>query len=115
MGDEQQGDAGFGLQAPEQVQNLGADGNVEGGHRLVGDNQLGTQGQGAGDADALALTAGELVRVTRGGSSGAGRLGPAAGRLRPGLRSEGTMSCTRSGSSRIPPMLMRGLSDANGS
>ena len=34
--------------------------------RLVADDELGPQGQGAGDADALALAAGELVRVAAG-------------------------------------------------
>ena len=67
MGDEEQGHARLVLDAPEQVQNLGADGDVQGGHGFVGDDEFGAQGQGAGDADALALAAGELVRVARQG------------------------------------------------
>ena len=39
-----------------------ADGDVEGGHRLVGDDELGADGEGAGDADALALASAELPR-----------------------------------------------------
>ena len=63
VGDEEQGHAGLVLDLPEQVQNLGADGDVQGGHGFVGDDEFGAQGQGAGDADALALAAGELVGV----------------------------------------------------
>ena len=51
------------LQVLEQVDHLRLDRHVERGDRLVGDEQLGLQGQRAGDADALALAAGELVRV----------------------------------------------------
>ena len=47
----------------EQVDDLRLDRHVERGHRLVGHQQLRLQGQRAGDADALALAAGELVRV----------------------------------------------------
>ena len=36
--------------------------NVEGGDRLVADDEVGARGERAGDADALALAAGELVR-----------------------------------------------------
>ena len=42
--------------------HLGLDRDVEGGHRLVGDDQLGPQRQRPGHADALALAAGELGR-----------------------------------------------------
>ena len=45
----------------EQVDHLRLDRHVERGDRLVGHEQLGVQGQGPGDADALALAAGELV------------------------------------------------------
>jgi hypothetical protein len=51
------------LQVLEQVDDLGLDRHVERGHRLVGDDQLGPQRQGAGDPDALPLATGELVRV----------------------------------------------------
>ena len=44
-------------------QDLGLDGHVQGRDRLVGDEQLGLQGDGTGHADALALPAGELVRI----------------------------------------------------
>jgi hypothetical protein len=51
------------LQLDQQVQHLGLDRNVERRDRLVGDDEFRLQDQGAGDADALALAAGELVRV----------------------------------------------------
>ena len=50
------------LQVVEQVDDLRLDRDVECGDRLVGDDQLRVQREGAGDADALALAAGELVR-----------------------------------------------------
>ena len=53
----------FLLQVVEQVHDLCLDRHVQRGHRLVGDDQLGAQGQGTRDPDALPLTAGELVRV----------------------------------------------------
>ena len=61
--DEQVGQAELALQVVEQVDDLGLDRHVERGDRLVGDDQLGPQGERPGDADALALAAGELVRV----------------------------------------------------
>ena len=63
VGDEDVGEVELGLQVLQQVHHLRLDRDVQGGHRLVRDDQLGPQGQGAGDADALALPAGELVRV----------------------------------------------------
>ena len=51
------------LQVVEQVDDLRLDRHVERGDRLVGDDQLRPQRERAGDADALALAAGELVRV----------------------------------------------------
>ena len=47
------------------MQHLRLDRDVERGDRLVGDDQLGLDRERAGDADALALAAGELVRVAR--------------------------------------------------
>ena len=61
--DEHVGQAELVLQVLQQVDDLGLDRHVQRGDRLVGDDQLGPQGERAGDADALALAAGELVRV----------------------------------------------------
>ena len=63
VGDEHVGEAELVLQVLEQVDDLGLDRHVERGDRLVADDQLRPQRDGAGDADALALAAGELVGV----------------------------------------------------
>ena len=51
------------LQLLDQVEDLRLDGDVERGRRLVGDQHVGTVGERHGDHDALALAAGELVRI----------------------------------------------------
>ena len=63
MADEQVGDAQLVLQVAQQVQHLRLHRHVQRRHRLVGRHHLGAQHQGAGDGDALALAAAELVRV----------------------------------------------------
>ena len=63
VGDEDEGDAELALELVEQRDHLRLDRDVEGGDRLVGDDELGLERQRAGDGDALALAAGELVRV----------------------------------------------------
>ena len=47
----------------EELEDVGLDGDVEGGGRLVGDQEVGAVGERHGDHDALALAAGELMRV----------------------------------------------------
>ena len=66
MGNEQIGEAEALLQILQQVDDLRLDRDVERRHRLVADDQVGIDGEGAGDADALALPARELVRITPG-------------------------------------------------
>ena len=66
VADHDVGQAHLVLELEQQVDDLGADRDVERRHRLVADHQLGLQDQGAGDADALALAARELVRVAVG-------------------------------------------------
>ena len=61
--DEDVGQVELALQALEQVEDLRLDRDVERRDRLVADDQLGPQRERAGDADALALSARELVRV----------------------------------------------------
>ena len=46
----------------QQIEDLGADGNVERGDRLVADDELRIENERARDADALALPAGEFMR-----------------------------------------------------
>ena len=63
VGDEQEGQREALLQVDEQVDDLRLDVDVERGDRLVGDDQRGLDRERARDADALALAAGELVRI----------------------------------------------------
>ena len=63
VGDKQIRGTELVLQFLEQVQNLGLNGNIQSGNRLVADNQLGLQRKSAGNADTLTLTAGELMRI----------------------------------------------------
>ncbi len=63
--DEQIGQAEVALQLRQQVDDLRSDADVEGGNRFVAHNELRPQREGAGDADALALSAGEFVRIAR--------------------------------------------------
>ena len=60
---EQQGQPEFALQVVEQVEHLGADRHVERRDRLVGDDDLRRERQRARDAEALALAAGQFVRI----------------------------------------------------
>src|SRR3546814_15681746 len=50
------------LQVLQEVQHLRLDRHVERGDRLVADQELGPKRERAGDADALALPAGEAMR-----------------------------------------------------
>ena len=65
VGDEQVGQPELALEPLEQVDDLGLDRHVERADRLVGDDQVRVEGERAGHADALALAAGELVRIAR--------------------------------------------------
>jgi hypothetical protein len=51
------------LEVGEQVEDLGLDRDVESAYRFVEDEEVGFECEGAGDTDALALPAGELVGV----------------------------------------------------
>ncbi|MCY1309442.1 hypothetical protein D9M70_595380 [compost metagenome] len=63
MADHQIGEAELFLKVEQQVDDLCADRYVEGRDRLVEHDDLGLEDQRAGDADALALAAGEFMRV----------------------------------------------------
>ncbi len=78
--DEEVGQPGVGLDVGEQLEHLGLDRHVEGARRLVADEQLGLGGQSPGDADALALAAGELRWLATEGGLAAGRRGRSARR-----------------------------------
>lgn len=61
--DEDQRESQFPLELGQQRGHLGLGRHVEGGDRLVADDQPRFGGQRPCDADALALSAAELVRV----------------------------------------------------
>ena len=63
VGDEQIGQVELRLQILQQVERLRLDRHVQRRHRLVAHDKLRVEGQGAGNADALALAAAEGVRI----------------------------------------------------
>ncbi|GAA2932987.1 hypothetical protein GCM10020221_30950 [Streptomyces thioluteus] len=63
MRDEEDGQAELPIEVAQQLEDRAGGLRVERGRRLVGEQHLGVAGQGAGDADALLLAAGELARV----------------------------------------------------
>ena len=75
VGDEEVRQVEVLLQLDEEVQHLRLDRDVERRHRLVGDDELRPEHEGAREADALPLAAAELMRVA------AGRLGAEADAL----------------------------------
>jgi len=63
VGNENVSQREFALEFLQQEENLRADGNIEGGYRFIGDDELWLENKSSGDADALALAAGEFVRI----------------------------------------------------
>ena len=63
MADEQVGECQTLAQIHEEIENLRLNGNIQSGYRLVTDDELRLDREGAGDPDPLALTAGELMRI----------------------------------------------------
>ena len=104
------------LQVLQQVDDLRLDRDVERGDRLVADDQVGLGGQSAGDADALALAAGELVRPAVDGVARQPHLVHQRAQRAPRVRRR---ICARPklriGSARMSRTRRRGLSDENGS
>ena len=66
VGDEQVGDSELLLEFFEHVDDLCLDGNVQGGYRLIADDEGRVDRQSAGNADPLSLSAGELVGIPGG-------------------------------------------------
>jgi len=54
------------LEAAEEIEDLGLNGDVESGDGLIADDEVGFDGECASDTNALALAAAELVGVARG-------------------------------------------------
>ena len=63
MGDHDDGLAVLAHGAAHEVEDLGAGLGVEVARRLVGEDDVGLAGQGAGDGDTLLLAAGQLARA----------------------------------------------------
>ena len=63
VGDEQDRHRQALAEVVDEVEDLGLDGHIEGGGRLVGDQELGLTGQRHRDHHPLAQTTGEFVGV----------------------------------------------------
>ena len=109
--DEEVGEVELVLQVLQQVERLRLHRDVERRDRLVGDDEARVERERAGDADALALAAGEGVRI----AAHVFRPQPDAAheRRRRGPRSSLplAMPLTRSGSPMMSSTVMRGLSE----
>ena len=66
MADEEIGEAEFILQIKKQIEDLRADGNIQGGDRLIRHHDPGLRHQSTRNGDALPLPAGQHVRITAG-------------------------------------------------
>jgi hypothetical protein len=96
VADEDIGQAEIVLQVLQQVEHLGLHRDVQRAHRLVEHQHLGVQRQAARDGHALALAAGELVRVLAEGRPS-----------RPTFSSRARARCSRSAVSPMPWMAHR--------
>jgi len=75
VADEEVGELELVAEIGEEVEDLALDADVEGAGGFVADDEAGLEGERTGDADALALAAGELVGVAvDGGASEAAAL-----------------------------------------
>ena len=112
VGDEEVGQAELLLQLLQQVDDLRLDRHVERRHRLVADDEVRLDRERAGDADALALAAGELVRVAVGEVRVQADDRAAAPGRAPAAPCRWPACGSRSGSPMMLPTDMRGFSDA---
>ena len=67
MRDEQVRQAEIALQLREQVDDLCADADIESGDGFIANDKFWAESEGAGDRDALALSAGKFVGITQAG------------------------------------------------
>jgi hypothetical protein len=63
VGDEKDGHAELIAEIAKEIENLGLDGDIEGGGGLIGDEEFGLASQSHGDHGALLHSAGKLVRI----------------------------------------------------
>ena len=61
VGDKKIGQVEFFLEIHQKIHDLSLNGDVQGTDGFVADNEFGFDGEGAGDADPLALSSAELV------------------------------------------------------
>ena len=116
VADEEVGQAQPVLQVAHQVEDLRLHGDVERRGRLVADDEVGLGRQRAGDGDALALAAGELVRVLRAvGGVEADEPQQLADAVRGLALRPSAMPKARIGSAMMSPTRQRGLRLAKGS
>ena len=104
-------------QVVDQLEDLLLDGDVQGGRRLVGDQQLRLAGQRHRDHHPLPHTAGELVRVLGDPFPGPwhARPGQAPRRPGPGPAPWWRRRCSRTASAICLPTVMVGFSEVSGS
>ena len=98
--DEDVGEAEPVLQIAQQIDDLRPDRDVERRDRLVADDELRLDRERAGDGDALALAAGEFVRIAARRCAARARPGAAARRRARGGCAAARRSCRASGSAR---------------
>ena len=84
VGDEEHGQVVGAAEVREEGEDLGLDGDVEGGGGFVGDEEAGTVDEGHGDEEALTLAAGELVGVVAVAGFRRGKADLVHGRQHPG-------------------------------
>ena len=115
--DVEERDLPFRLQLQHQVQDPDANRDVEHARRLVGEEHDRLDRERACDRDALALTAGELVRVLVGDRAPAGRGRPSRATRARGLRSRpsATIPWISSGRAMWCRIVFTGFSEPNGS
>ena len=115
VGDEQVGEPEPLAEVRQQVEDLPLDRDVEGGDRLVADDELGLDARGP----ARRRCAGAGRRRTRAGSAtrrwGRGRPGGAGRRSAPAWRRRAARSCVSMGSAMVAPTVIRGSSEPYGS
>ena len=66
MRDKEIGESELIPQIHQEIEDLGLNGNIQGRDRFIRYNQFRMEGDGPGNADPLALSAAELVRITKG-------------------------------------------------
>ena len=115
VGDEEIGQTERGLQIEQEIGDLGLYGAIEGGERFIQNDELWLERQGAGDGEALFLSAAELVGSSADHFSWDGDAIQKLQALSPRSCFGEASLCTRKGSLTISRAVQRGLSELAGS